>query len=196
MTAEHIEITYVDDEIDLFLSSYLATYKVSNIKIKYNEITFSQEYDYDYLMKNDDFKNSDIIIIDSRLYENNNTRGNNYTGEVLELLLRVRSPYVEVIVVTQNDVSENSATLKKATGGSNYEKHYNDNLKPFLDYFVKRVAEYRKIKEKINKENFDKFICERIEDFLNHDDVYSLSSKDIDEIIRHLNKISNRWMVQ
>lgn len=192
MTAEHIEITYVDNENDLFLSDYLVTYKVSNIKVKYNEIIFGQEYDYDCLMNHDDFKNSDIIIIDSRLYKNNNTRGNNCTGEALELLLRVRSPYVEVIVVTQNYVSENSATLKKASGGSNYEKHYNDNLKPFLDYFVKRAAEYRKIKEKISKENFDKFIFERIGDFLNHDDVYSLSSKDIDKIIQHLNNISKR----
>lgn len=191
MTAEHIEITYVDNENDLFLSDYLVTYKVSNIKVKYNEIIFGQEYDYDCLMNHDDFKNSDIIIIDSRLYKNNNTRGNNCTGEALELLLRVRSPYVEVIVVTQNYVSENSATLKKAVGWDTHEKYYKDNLKPLLDHFVKRVVEHKnKIKEEINKKNLDKASLERIEDLLNHNDSYRLTSKDIDEIIRHFNNIS------
>lgn len=193
MITEHIKITYIDDKIDPLLSNYLTKYvEKSNIKVlKYDEIKFEEEFDYDSLINHDKFKNSDIVIIDSKLYENDNTRGNNYTGEVFELLLRDRSPYVEVIVVTQNYVSENSATLKKAVGWDTHEKYYKDNLKPLLDHFVKRVVEHKnKIKEEINKKNLDKAGLERIEDLLNHNDSYRLTSKDIDEIIRHFNNIS------
>lgn len=193
MITEHIKITYIDDKIDPLLSNYLTKYvEKSNIKVlKYDEIKFEEEFDYDSLINHDKFKNSDIVIIDSKLYENDNTRGNNYTGEVFELLLRDRSPYVEVIVVTQNYVSENSATLKKAVGWDTHEKYYKDNLKPLLDHFVKRVVEHKnKIKEEINKKNLDKASLERIEDLLNHNDSYRLTSKDIDEIIRHFNNIS------
>lgn len=193
MIAEHIEIIYVDDVIDPFLSNYLKKYvEESNIKVlKYKEIKFEENFDYDSLINHDKFKNSDIVIIDSKLYENDNTRGNNYTGEVFELLLRDRSPYVEVIVVTQNDVSENSATLKKAVGHDNHIKYYKDNLKPLLDHSVNRVIEHRnKIKEEISKGNIDKASLERIEGFLNHDNSYRLTSKDIDEIIKLFKKIS------
>lgn len=193
MITKHIKITYIDDKIDPLLSNYLTKYvEKSNIKVlKYDEIKFEEEFDYDSLINHDKFKNSDIVIIDSKLYENDNTRGNNYTGEVFELLLRDRSPYVEVIVVTQNYVSENSATLKKAVGWDTHEKYYKDNLKPLLDHFVKRVVEHKnKIKEEINKKNLDKASLERIEDLLNHNDSYRLTSKDIDEIIRHFNNIS------
>ena len=196
MTTERIEIAYVDDKIDLQLTDYLNRYvddfnKDSNaIVLGYNEIEFKQNYTYDTLFNNQTFRHCDIAVIDSKLYENTNARGHIYTGEDLKLLVRNYSPFIDIIVITQNEISENSATIRKSHGNENPEEHYNSELKPLLDYSIKCCTEYKfKLDELKTKSTIDKAILDRISDLINHEDTYNLTVKDVDEIIKLFNEI-------
>ena len=196
MTTEQIEIIYVDDRIDLQLTDYLNKYvgdcnkKSNNIVIGYNEVEFKQDYTYDSLINNETFRRCDIAIIDSKLYENTNAKGHAYTGEDFKLLVRNLSPYIDIIVITQNEVSENSATIRKSHGNEDSKKHYDSELKPLLDYSIKCCTEYKfKLDELKTKGQTDKAILDRISDLINHEDTYNLTEKDVDEIIKLFNEI-------
>lgn len=196
MTTEHIEIVYVDDKIDLQLTDYLNRYvdkyneMSNNIILGYNEIEFKQNYTYNSLINDEIFRRCDIAIIDSKLYENTNARGHVYTGEDFKLLVRNYSPFIDIIVITQNEISENSATIRKSHGSEDSEKHYDSELKPLLDYSIKCCLEYKiKLDELKTKGTIDKAILDRISDLIDHEDTYNLTEKDLDEIIKLFNEI-------
>ena len=111
---DKIIITYIDDRHDEILSKYLdKEYKNSNYEIIYEELLFKQSEGYESLINNPKVVQSNIIIIDSRLFENAKVGEAKFTGEEFKIILRKYYPFIEVIVITQNDADSDVKIIAK-----------------------------------------------------------------------------------
>lgn len=84
---EKIKLIYVDDKIDLYVSRYLLN-NSDILNYDYEEITYSNEFTYENFLEKENFQKSDIIILDSMLFENNNSKNNKITGEELGVIIK------------------------------------------------------------------------------------------------------------
>gem|GEM_PF-653866 len=101
-----IKICYVDDNLDPFLVGYLDKYVCNSPDYKYVEYEVSPSLSYNDLLTNERINESDILIIDSRLFEEVEYTENTLTGEELRFIIRKVFPYKEVLVISQNDTNE------------------------------------------------------------------------------------------
>ena len=85
---ELINMLYVDDKIDLYVSKYLNSYSSDMVKYKYSELKFENKYSYEDLLKNDEIQKADILFLDSMLFENGNVQDNKISGEELGLIIK------------------------------------------------------------------------------------------------------------
>ena len=72
---ENINILYIDDKIDPHITKYLdSSIEITDVNIFTNEYEFNIESDtYKTILENEEIKKADIILIDSRLFENAHT---------------------------------------------------------------------------------------------------------------------------
>ena len=84
---EKIKLIYVDDKIDLYVSRYLLN-NSDILNYDYEEITYRNEFTYENFLEKENFQKSDIIILDSMLFENNNSKNNKITGEELGVIIK------------------------------------------------------------------------------------------------------------
>ncbi|MFR4520634.1 MAG: hypothetical protein ACLT40_11835, partial [Fusobacterium sp.] len=99
-----IKIMYVDDSIDLAITECLFEFSTNNPDIEYTEEVFTIEKNYEDLIKIVKEENVNILIIDSKLYTTD-SKGKKYTGEEFRIILKLFFPFIETLVVTQNDIS-------------------------------------------------------------------------------------------
>ena len=145
---ETIKLLYIDDNIDPYISQYLyESYRYDGVQIEYLERPFDLEDTYESLLRDQDIHASDVIIIDSILFENANLANQKLTGEEFEIILRKVFPFKEVIVVTQNDVDEEYNVIKKYGTSSDIESNlfFENEWKAILDKSVEHIKLYRKI---------------------------------------------------
>ncbi|HEU6660681.1 TPA: hypothetical protein VV334_001994, partial [Streptococcus pneumoniae] len=70
MTSD-IKLTYIDDKLDPLLVDYLYTISEKEHIFEYDEYKFDSSKDsYQSLLENTSIASSDIIIVDSKLFEN------------------------------------------------------------------------------------------------------------------------------
>ncbi|MDL9993966.1 hypothetical protein [Bacillus stercoris] len=138
-----INICYIDDRIDNMLSRYLDQYckeqnQLNNFKydLAFFEYTFENTDNYKTLLSNNIINKSNIIVIDSRLFENESSTLSKFTGEQFKIILRQILPFIKTIVISQNASSSDSLTVKKfqATG-------FNNNIKASQKYYAEELAE-------------------------------------------------------
>jgi len=197
-----ITITYVDDKLDPMISEYLGKIDKSSVN-DYNiitkEVEFNANFNYEKLIESDSIKQSDIIIIDSRLFENCNTHGNKFTGEEFKLIIKECCPFIEVIVITQKEICEGCDTIKKycvPMYKSKYESsetYYNNNLYPAIEKSIVAIKDYRSI-AKILKDNnnIDELLVEKITNSVDRIYLYNdLKKEDITEIIKLFNELKS-----
>lgn len=76
---ETINLVYIDDTPDIDLSRYLDNlhqyYTSNGFAFEYYEIPFDNQKDYSSLLKDMRVQTANIIIIDSRLFENKTATG-------------------------------------------------------------------------------------------------------------------------
>ena len=101
-----LKILYIDDHPEAALSKYLDNYKNSNCEIEYSDIEFNPDEGYESLINDPDVKSANIIFIDSKLFENRNAIAGKFTGEEFKIILRKYFPFIEVIVITQNEIAQ------------------------------------------------------------------------------------------
>lgn len=194
---EVMNIVYVDDDLDFNISRYLSeNYKHEKFKINYREFQFEIEGGYDNLINTHYISEANIILIDSKLFENDQVKKGKFTGEEFKIILKKIFPFIEVIVITQNDLSEDYGTISKyrATETINPLKYYNIQLKENLNKAIRNIEIYRNIAQKLkSNEEIDKLLIEKI---LNSLDGYvsydELNSSDIDEIISLFKEMENK----
>ena len=196
---EAIKIVYIDDSLDPVISKYLTDIKIDEFEIDSLDIEFSSELGYEGLIKNIDIETANVILIDSRLFENRTPSNGRFTGEEIKTILRKYFPFIEVIVITQNDVNEGYNTIKKYSSKSlsslekGYE-YYNETLLPLLKNAVRNVYEYRNI-VKAMKENlsWDTVLVQKILNSLEGRAVYDeLTKTDIDKVIDEFKKLQEK----
>lgn len=137
----------------------------------------------------------------TRLFENDKTQGNKFSGEEFKLILKECCPFIEVIVITQKDiVCGDFGTIKKYCVNIQHiddetgDKYYDDNLKPALIESIKIIKGYRAIAGNIElNNNIDKCLVEKITNAIERNYVYNgLKTEDISEIIELFKKIERR----
>lgn len=185
---DKINLVYVDDEVDSNISRYLVKeYKHENFIIQYDEITFKSAEGYDALIADPLVIEANIILIDSRLFENDRVDAGKFSGEEFKMILKKVFPFIEVIVITQNDLEEDYGVILKYKGNSleTPQKYYAKQLKGELDKAISNITIYRKIAIKLKlNEGIDKVLIEKIISSLDGMSTYDeLTTKDIDEII-------------
>lgn len=185
---EQIKILYIDDEIDLGLSNYLEEYEKKSTGIKCEEKKFNPSEGYKSLIEDLDVISSNVILIDSRLYENRNVTDNNFTGEEFKVVIKKFFPFIEVIVITQNEVGEGYQTLKKYDLNPKYvnaSDYYAENLNPILEEARKNVIEFRQIAFYFEKNRaWDKALADKIIASIQGKGAYDeLTKSDIDQVI-------------
>ena len=181
-----IKMIYIDDSPDISLSKYLDKFRSGLCQFDYSDIEFNSEDGYESLINNTEVRTANIIFIDSKLFENRNTNGK-FTGEEFKIILKKHLPFIEVIVITQNEVEEEYETIAKYDSRSDKtaQEYYDSILPELIDHAVKNIFEYRKIASRM-KENtiWEDVMIEKIENSLEGKDVYDeLTKTDIDHII-------------
>ena len=181
-----IKMIYIDDSPDISLSKYLDKFRSGLCQFDYSDIEFNSEEGYESLINNTEVRTANIIFIDSKLFENRNTNGK-FTGEEFKIILKKHLPFIEVIVITQNEVEEEYETIAKYDSRSDKtaQEYYDSILPELIDHAVKNIFEYRKIASRM-KENtiWEDVMIEKIENSLEGKDVYDeLTKSDIDHII-------------
>ena len=197
-----IKICYVDDNLDPFLVGYLDKYVCNSPDYKYVEYEVSPSLSYNDLLTNERINESDILIIDSRLFEEVEYTENTLTGEELRFIIRKVFPYKEVLVISQNDTNEYDIESKpkppSPSADSSFEMYekeanqfYTKKLLPKIIDSRKSIEATKNILDRIsNKGYMSSMLLEQIRDTIDGDNIYTeLSKEDIDSLIDSFTKL-------
>lgn len=186
---EHIKLIYIDDKIDPVISKNLSMYRKDdiNIKVRYDEVKFDLKSGYESLIRDSRVNSANVILIDSQLFQNSTVTNGKYTGEQFKLILKKIFPYIEVIVITQNEIpDEFTSTIAKYNPkkGQSADEYYGKVLNIQIDEAIKRVCEYRAILADIKSDPDTSYIIDKINNSLDGIDAYDeLKKSDIDKIV-------------
>lgn len=185
-----INIVYVDDRIDPLLSRYLDEYCSNNINpaLLYAEVPFNPDDTYESLLRNETVRTSNVLLIDSRLFEEANA-GSKFSGEEFRIILSKLLPYIEVIIISQNTLDIKWSVVEKCKGAREYsqaKQYYDKNLMLMLDEKCTIVNETRKIIKRLDTDNaIDNVLIEKIQRIANGETEYDeLKASDIDRMIQ------------
>ena len=192
---ENINIVYVDDSPDIYLNLFLQSY-YNKDEINYSSIIFGQDDSYKTLLENQAIRHANVVIIDSRLFENRGVWAV-FSGEEFKLILKKIFPYREVIVISQKAIGEDFQTIEKydleadVSDVDDIQKSefdfYSREIIPLINKKIQNVIEFRKILERIQNEKIeiDKYLVENIENSIKGTGEYDqLSSEDLDKVIK------------
>lgn len=196
-----INILYIDNNIDLYATKYLReTLEIPDTNKIYTEYTFTIKDTYESLLSSDKVKSADLIIIDSRLFENSTVKEAKFTGEEFKLVLKKVFPYKEAIVVTQNEIPDEYQVLPKYRSDKtpNHTQFFNENWLPVIKNAIKSVLDYRNLVHKIeDNKNIDKHFIEKIITTLEGSCEYDLlNSKDISALITIFKELEAKYNEQ
>ena len=112
---EEYNLLYIDDDIDSQLSEYLdkdlKNALQSDIVLNISEHEFKPAEGYKSLLENPQVATANIILIDSRLFENNSATDGKFSGEEFKIILKKQFPFIEVVVITQNGEDDSVKTI-------------------------------------------------------------------------------------
>ncbi|MGK0552620.1 hypothetical protein ACSFB8_11140 [Enterococcus faecalis] len=190
-----INITYVDDKLDNLLSRYLHELHFEDIKIQTKEVEFdSANENYITLLEKDSVQFADIIIIDSKLFENQSV-DEKFSGEEFKMIYTTAHPYSKVIVISQNDGLDKYGTIKKydpTIGKVEPKQFYDNNLGELLRKNSEEIFHKRNIL-KMLKNNSEAYkgslIVEKINELMQGSTSYKdLTDEKIDSLIELIEK--------
>lgn len=186
---EKINLVYIDDDRDEAISAYLEdNYRNDKYEVKYKEVKFEGNKGYEGLLDSPEVASANIILIDSRLFENDSIKfEGKFSGEEFRMILRKVFPFIEVLVISQNGENRDFEIIPKYRSGSSEtsKEYYERVLKSKIDESIKRVITFRNISKKLeSNKGIEKFLVEKAVDSLNGiNDYEDLSKEDIDKLI-------------
>lgn len=198
---EKINIVYIDDDCDEAISEYLEDYyKNDDYDIEYLEVRFDENKGYENLLNSSEVALANVIIIDSKLFENNTIAKNEgkFYGEEFKMILRKIFPFIEVLVISQNGEDKDFDIIPKYRSNSTEtsREYYDKNLKIKINESIERIITFRNISKKLeNNTGIEKFLVEKTISSLNGiNDYENLSKNDIDKLLEAFQKIEQeRW---
>lgn len=203
---KEINICYVDDNIDRMLNRYLDQYcenfnntRSDNYRLVFSEYTFLTTDNYKTLLKNNLINQANIIVIDSRLFENESSSLSKFTGEQFKIILRQVLPFIKTIVISQNSIDSDSVSISKyQSAGSpdkTYQQYYKESLEPILDKQIAATIEEFKVIEQLDEEKeIDEVLIDTIKTTISGiEDATLFSKEDLDELISIFNEVKDRY---
>ena len=185
---EKFNLLYIDDGPEPALEKYLdREYHNSDYDIEYSEITFEPNEGYESLIQDSKVQLANIIFIDSRLFENRTVGNSKFSGEEFKIILRKYYPFIEVIVITQNEADSDAGTISKYDPrcGKTATEYYAENLPIYIEKAIQNILIYRHLGEKLkSNENWETTLKEKIINSLQGIGTYDeLTKTDIDQLI-------------
>lgn len=99
---EEYNLLYIDDDIDSQLSEYLdkdlKNALQSDIVLNISEHEFKPAEGYKSLLENPQVATANIILIDSRLFENNSATDGKFSGEEFKIILKKQFPFSKLAI--------------------------------------------------------------------------------------------------
>lgn len=183
-----INMVYVDDKLDLYVSEYLTLLSSDEYLYKKEEIEFSKEDSYESMLSIEEIRTADILFLDSMLFENNGVNGNKLSGEELGFIIKKIFPYKEILVITQYQNNSEFSSLKKYnsnTFGPSPSEFFKQYWEDTILQASHNIVQNRRILEKLSSENHvDKMLLEKLESTMSGQvDYENLTKKDVDKLI-------------
>lgn len=199
---EEYNLLYIDDDIDSQLSEYLdkdlKNALQSDIVLNISEHEFKPAEGYKSLLENPQVATANIILIDSRLFENNSATDGKFSGEEFKIILKKQFPFIEVVVITQNGEDDSVKTIAKFNPkcGLAAKEYYDHILPDIIKHAVEQVKIYRNLAIRFkSNDSWEPIIKERVLGSLNGTAAYdSLTAADIDKLVlafQEMSKIIN-----
>ncbi len=194
---EKYNILYIDDSPEQGLGRYLdSEYSNSEYEIDYSEIQFMPEDGYECLIRNPKVQEANIIFIDSRLFENRSVAAGKFTGEEFKIILKKYYPFIEVIVITQNEADPSVGTISKydSNCGKTNSEYYAELLPDFINKAIANISIYRRLAGKLETNtSWERALIEKILNSLNGIGTYDeLSKTDVDKLISTFKEIQEK----
>ena len=192
-----VKLIYVDDKIDLYVSRYLL--KNSDIlNYDYEEITYNNKFTYENFLENEIVQKSDIIILDSMLFENNNSNNNKITGEELGVIIKKIFPFKEILIITQNQDKSEYCDLNKFNSKSydyNSDSYFEKRWLPSLEKAIAKISLNQKIMKNIKmKDYMDTVLYEKINNSICGISIYDeLKESDINNLIKAFQEMRDKY---
>lgn len=190
---EQIKLIYIDDKIDPVISKHLSMYHKDDVEVGYDEVKFDLGSGYESLIRDSRVNGANVIFIDSQLFQNSTASNGKYTGEQFKLILKKIFPYIEVIVITQNEIPEEfTSTIAKYNpkNGQSADEYYREVLYKPIDEAINRICEYRAIVSDLKADSDTGYIIDKINNSLDGIDTYDeLKKTDIDNIVELFKKL-------
>ncbi len=207
MSEESINIIYIDDISDEILSLYMSkTYcsapfqpsdAAPKIKKAYKEVRFCGSEGYEKLLQNTIVKSANVILIDNHLFEERNAGTSRFSGKQFKVILRKLFPYVEVIIITQDETLTGENVVRKFSGrySEDANQYYQENLAPLLDNAINEVLDFEKLANDLKQSSdVEKFLIDKVLNSLQGDDSYDpLTKSDIDNLISSFKEFKNAF---
>ncbi len=145
---EEYNLLYIDDDIDPQLSEYLDKDLMNalqgDIVLNVSEFEFKPAEGYKSLLTSHEVAAANIILIDSRLFENNSASDGKFSGEEFKIILRKQFPFIEVIVITQNGADDSVKTIAKfdSSCGLSAKEYYDRELPKLMNRAIEEVTRF------------------------------------------------------
>lgn len=197
---EVYSLLYIDDDIDPQLSEYLDKDLRNAIQGNFVLNVFEHEFKpaegYKSLLENQKVSSANIILIDSRLFENSSANDGKFSGEEFKIILKKQFPFIEVIVITQNGADDSIKTIAKFDQGSGMSsKDYYDSILPkIIQQAIDQVGIYRNLANRMrSNDSWEPIIKEKVIGSLEGTSEYdSLTAEDIDKLVLAFKEIEEK----
>ncbi len=191
---EKYSIVYIDDQPDTELTKFLdRSFHSDDYEIAITEIVFDTKEGYESILSDTRVSSANIVIIDSRLFENRTADEGKFTGEEFKLILKKIYPFIEVIVITQNEIDSPIIKIAKydKSCGKTALEYYADKIPSQIEKAVDNIKQYRLLAEIVNKNSiWETVLKEKINNTLQGKNTYDeLTKTDIDYLISEFKKI-------
>ena len=196
-----LNILYIDDSPEPSLGRYLdKQYCHAKYEIHYSEIKFEIGKSYEDLLCDSNVRAANIILIDSRLFENHLATEGKFTGEEFKFVLKRFFPYIEVIVITQNKIEQGFEMIAKYDSdcGLSSKEYYDTVLPPEINRAISNLEQYWLLADKMKANDvWEKLFKERVLSTLNGTSEYeSLTKADIDALVSAFKELQEKVDVQ
>lgn len=195
---ELINMLYVDDKIDLYVSKYLNSYTNDKAQYRYSELKFENKYSYEDLLKNGEIQKADILFLDSMLFENGTVEDNKISGEELGLIIKKFFPFKEIIVITQCQEKMGYSTLKKYNSNTytcDVDSFFQNTWNNEIASVTQNIILNRNILKNIHSKNYvEKLLFEKMENSISGISNYdNLTKMDIDNLIKAFEEMRKNY---
>lgn len=181
-------LVYIDDKPETALTKYLdKEFHSDDYEIEFSEIIFNPTDGYESLLCDTRVKSANIILIDSLLFENRTVTDGKFTGEEFKLILKKLFPFIEVIVITQNETDLEIKKISKydKNCGKTVSEYYSELLHESIDNAIANIRQYWLLADLVKEnESWEAVLKERVLTTLNGTNTYDeLKKADIDNLI-------------